>query len=65
MTLIAAFPIQRFTYFRFVRLQPLKKDIYPIFTAEDGNVYIRRNATTEFMSRESVIRQAENMKLED
>lgn len=51
--------------FSFFRLQPLKKDIYPIFTAEDGNVYIRRNATTEFMSRESVIRQAENMKFED
>ena len=49
----------------FFNLQPSKKDINPIFTAEDGNVYIRRNATTEFMSRESVIRHAENMKLED
>ena len=46
-------------------LQPSKRDIYPIFTAEDGNVYIRRNATTEFMSRESVIKHAENMKLVD
>lgn len=49
-------------YFHF---QPSKKDIYPIFTAEDGNVYIRRNATTEFMSRESVIKHAENMRLLD
>ena len=46
-------------------LQPSKRDIYPIFTAEDGNVYIRRNATTEFMSRESVIKHAENMRLLD
>ena len=45
--------------------QPSKRDIYPIFTAEDGNVYIRRNATTEFMSRESVIKHAENMRLLD
>ena len=50
-------------YCRF--FQPSKRDIYPIFTAEDGNVYIRRNATTEFMSRESVIKHAENMKLLD
>ena len=49
----------------FLNLQPSKRDIYPIFTAEDGNVYIRRNATTEFMSRESVIKHAENMKLLD
>ena len=54
------FPLQFSLYF-----QPSKRDIYPIFTAEDGNVYIRRNATTEFMSRESVIKHAENMKLLD